>query len=236
MMKTTKLECTGAGVVWAMKKHNVSQAVLITKYPCHCTETHTRSIEYFDKRSVFNYMCHIVQYDNGYVEVHVFEESDFKCEVCAPPVQYCDELQKPLGFDDRYYFHGTMAYNHCTIEESMQRILDVNSNPSWQICCSTRPLGPCGIMVKGDVIAVSNIDLCSQLDDNGRRYYDAGHWRASSMVYSLKDIDNTKWHHNEIVVRDHYIASLWVNEDAPTEVAIAISDLAKKLNVRWMYV
>jgi hypothetical protein len=235
-MKTTKLDCTGAGVVWTMKEHNVSQAVLITKYACHCTETHTRSINYFDMRSTFSYMCHVVQYNNGYIEIHVFEESDFKCEVCAPPVQYCDELSKPVGFDHRHFFHGTMAYNHCTLEESIQRAIDVMDNPSWQICCSTRPLGPWGIMTKGNVLAVSNIDLCSQIDEHGRRYYDAGHWRAESMVYSPKDIDNTKWHHNEIVMNNHKLTSLWVSNEAPTEVAEAVLSLAKKLNLRCMFI
>ena len=236
MMTTKRYESTGEGIVRLMKQHNVSKVTLISKYLCRCIKTDTRTMEYFELRSFSCYNVTVNKYSNGYTEIHVFNHLDTKCDTCAPPVQYCDELPKPIGFDNRYYFHGTMAYRHCTLEESMQRILDVKDNSSWQICCSTRPLGPCGIMVKGDVIAVSNIDLCSEIDENGRRYYDARHWRANSMVYHLKDIDNTKWHHNEIVVRDHYVAILWVKEDAPTEVVTAIDDLAKKLNLKWMYV
>jgi hypothetical protein len=236
MLTTKRYESTGEGIVRLMKQHNVSKVTLISKYLCRCIKTTTRSIEYFDLRSFSWYDVTVNIYSNGYTEIHVFNNLKTKCDICAPAVQYCDELPKPIGFDNRYYFHGTMAYNHCTIEEAMQRILDVKDNPSWQICCSTRHLGPCGIIVKGDVIAVSNIDLCSDIDDNGRRYYDARHWRANSMVYSLKDIDNTKWHHNEIIVKDHYIAALWVSRDAPIAVITAIEDLAKKLNLRWMYV
>ena len=236
MTTTKRYEGTGANIVKFMKKHKLNKAMVVYKYLCHCTKTVERDIEFFDIRSVLYYRYNTVQYDNGYAEVHVFVDLDYKCDTCAPPVQYCDELPKPIGFDNRHYFHGVMAYNHCTIEESVQRAIDIKDNSSWQICCSTRPLGTWGVMVKGDVITVSNIDLCSSIDEHGRRYFDARHWRANSIVFSLSEIDNTKWHHNEIVVRDHKVTHLWVREDASTDVLDIVSDLAKKLNVKWMFV
>ena len=235
MMTTTRYEGTGASIAKFMRKHKLDKAIVVCKYLCRCTKTEVRDIEYFDTHSVFDYKYQTVQYDNGYAEVHVFVDYDYKCETCAPSIQYCDELPKPIGFDHRHYFHGVMAYNHCSIEESVQRVIGIKDNSSWQICCSTRPLGTWGVMVKGDVLAVSNIDLCSSIDEHGRRYYDARHWRANSMVYDVKDIDNTKWHHNEIVVRDHKITCLWVVEDAPTDVLNMVLCLAKELNVRCMF-
>ena len=228
---TGRMECVGYYVAEQCMKHNVSKIVHITKFACRCVRETTRDIEYFNIHDYDFYTLQIVGFGN-YIEARVFEFVDNKCDVCAPPVQYCDEVERPVGFDNRPLFHGTMAYNHCTIEEGLQRILNIRDNTSWQICCSSKPLGAFGVIVKGEVLVASNIDLCSDIDKCGRRYYDAGTYRAEKgIIHSIEEIDNTKWEHNEFVVHNHTIIGLWVNSVIDSDIIDKVYDLAEELGI-----
>lgn len=164
------------------------------------------------------------------------------CPSCTRKMQrvYCDEGKRPVGFDDIPLYHGIHAY--CVdsmkpnIEELMSRVDGIILHQEWQICCSTKHLGPIGVEIKGEVLCASNADLFTEVGDNGRRYYNAHRYRASHVIYDAKDLDPTVWSHDEIVTHKNTIVSVWVKKGSSDDIRSYGQVIADILGVKYIEV
>lgn len=153
---------------------------------------------------------------------------------------YCDELDRPKGFDNKRLYHGIAAFSLCGLnemEDYMDRVCGIMHHPEWQICCSSTAIGYIGVVVTGDVLCASNADLCSCVDSiNGRRYFDASTFRASCLIMDAAELDSSVWTHDEIVTRNCKVRSIWVYMDAPEEIKDFALVIARRLNLTCVFV
>ena len=70
------------------------------------------------------------------------------------------------------WYHGLQAFNKTkdkSVNGSIERVIDIMSNNKWDICVSSDPIGPIGLMYKGNVDRYYDHDTWSYLDENGNR-------------------------------------------------------------------
>ena len=70
------------------------------------------------------------------------------------------------------WYHGLQAFNKTkdkSVNGSIERVIDIMSNNKWDICVSSDPIGPIGLMYKGNVDRYYDHDTWSYLDTNGNR-------------------------------------------------------------------
>lgn len=175
-----------------------------------------------------------------YLEL-IQEIKDGICPECVEEgVIYCDTLPAPIGFEKIVKYHGIAAYNIDglgTAGDYLCRIQSIINNPEWQICCSTKPIGPIGIIVDAEVICASNSDLYTYIDhSNGRRYFNKDRYRASHLIYDAKDLDPTVWSHDEIVTKNSVPAAVWVFDRASKEIKEYGRFISKVLGIEYMEV
>lgn len=138
---------------------------------------------------------------------------------------FIDTLDKPAGFENVTLMHGLNAYYS---DGSYQFILEsfdgLMAHPEWQICCSTEAIGDIGVLIKGDVLAASYLDLNTEImksgKNKGRRYYveNSRKEKANHLVESYeelidkrKDIDHMN---DEIITMNNQIVGIWKVKDA----------------------
>ncbi len=147
---------------------------------------------------------------------------------------YCSDMPRPEGFENVTLYHGLAAYSGTFSPESAkENAINLINNPSWEVCCSTRAIGPIGLIISGTVITASNIDLCSMIDmNNGRRFFEIteNDHRAYKGIIHYADQLKKEWDHDEIVVKDNNITAIWVKDWAEDFMEVA-NELSKEYNV-----
>lgn len=162
-------------------------------------------------------------------DVEVIISVDYMCPDCMDKNSrvYCDTCVAPQGFESVTKYHGIAAYNSYTMKsvgDYFVRCQNIKDHPEWQICCSSRPIGEIGVVIDGDVLCASNMDLYTEIDpDNGRRYFDGSRYRATHLVNYANELDSTVWSHDEIVTHNNTIRYVWVYDQASQ----AIKDYGK---------
>lgn len=138
---------------------------------------------------------------------------------------FIDTLDKPTGFENATLMHGLNAYYS---DGSYQFILDsfdgLMEHPEWQICCSTEAIGDIGVIIKGDVLAASYLDLNTEImksgKNKGRRYYVENSRKEKSnrlvesyeeLINRRKDVDHMN---DEIITMNNQIVGIWKVKDA----------------------
>lgn len=176
------------------------------------------------------------------------------CDDCYTPITpeeiggeiiYCDSQPRPRGFKNMELYHGLLAFSKkdgiygTDDSQVFENFCGIYDNPKWQICCSTAALGYIGLVITGDVITASNIDLYSKVDEDGRRYYvktSHPNDRATRGIISsasyLKKIGNM---HDEIVVQNSKIIAIWVKPEANDEMLNTAKYIAEEFNIELRY-
>ena len=149
---------------------------------------------------------------------------------------YCDEMPQPEGFEHVVKYHGLAAYSGShTPKHAIENAKELIANPSWEVCCSTRPIGPIGLVIDGITITASNVDLCTHVDvNNGRRYYEVdsdSNNRASRGIIHYAYQLQKKWDHDEIVTKDNKPAAIWIKDWAIEDFKDAADILCEEYNL-----
>lgn len=185
-----------------------------------------KAVEYYESYQDGKLLINVIVY-------HVNED----CEGCW--LLYVDTLPAPQGFDDVVLYHGLDAYKtvigqpKLSLEDVSNRVYNIIDNSKWQICCSTKPIGYIGIVVKGNVLCASNKDLCSGIDKKSgyRRYVDKRSERFSHVISHANQLDSSIWDHDEIITDNSKPAAIWVKSDVDNRVIAFAMSLAKELNI-----
>lgn len=116
--------------------------------------------------------------------------------------------------EGRILLHGTKAFNGVDSYDELiplQRVLDIHNHSEWEICASTKAIGPVGIIIYNwTPLAYYNRDACSKLVD--------GHREVSKLRMKYKCSEDTffnepcEFSHNEAIIKDVYIHSVWISE------------------------
>ena len=170
---------------------------------------------YIDKKHVVDYIC-------KECEKHKEEEEE-KLErsfIDTEAEKIINSFSADNLFNMYVYAHGVYAYNHTggidIIPKRLNSIL--TKGDSMTICCSwkSQPIGPVGIYTKGSVTMVSNTDLNSFIDGNGKRVFysnmsllDKG---VSAIVNTPDKLDFTIHNHCEIFLENPDVVGIWIKE------------------------
>ncbi len=148
---------------------------------------------------------------------------------------YCSDMPRPEGFETVTKYHGLAAYSGTfSPDKAIDNAKDLINNPSWEICCSTRPIGPIGLVINGTVITASNVDLCSMIDrNNGKRFFEVSkddHRACKGIIHYAYQLKK-QWDHDEIVTKDNTVVAVWVKDWASDEFRKYADELCKQYNV-----
>ena len=127
---------------------------------------------------------------------------------------YCDTCEKPIGFDNVVLYRGLNAYyGKSTFDSIFNSFKELIDNPNDQVCCSTNTIGDIGVVIEGDVIMASNMDLQSRRDkENNRRYFVPDGIREEHIIYDAKDLkENGYGINDEIIVKNIRIKAIWLS-------------------------
>ena len=248
-MKTTitKGHSTGMELLDIAAEYGVTHTFKCIKYSCGCIMeedlTDVVFIAYMDSCDEFDYIIYEVPHGKTTMiclnVVYQVLDHHF-CPKCAKKLNkvYCDSMPKPVGFDSVVIYHGIAAFNTDfleTVYDYYERVVNILRNQDWEICCSTKPIGEIGIVVKGDVICASNADLFTEIDyASGRRFFDKSRHRASHLIFNAKDLDDSKWSHDEIVSKNNSATAVWVYSKASKKIKQYGQYIAKLLKLEYI--
>ena len=194
-----------------------------------------------DGMTCYIYTDDIDDNEIDYVDIKIWDD-DVCCECEHEDTGriYCDECIHPTGFEKVTKYHGIAAYNMVglhTVSDYLERLKSINTNPEWQICCSSRPIGLIGAVIDGDVLCASNMDLYTYIDqDNGRRYFDGSRYRAKHLVNDASELDSSIWSHDEIVTQHNHVRYIWVYDKADEKTKNYGKFIARLLKVAYVEV
>lgn len=148
---------------------------------------------------------------------------------------YCSDMPKPEGFENVVLYHGLAAYSGTfSPDKAIDNAIDLINNPNWEVCCSTRPIGPIGLTITGTVITASNIDLCSIIDKtNGKRFFEVSeddHRACRGIIHHASQLAK-KWDHDEIVTTDNIAVAVWIKDWASEEFRNYANKLCAMYNI-----
>ena len=145
---------------------------------------------------------------------------------------YCSEVaskRKPTGFDGVVLYHGFNAFfSGKPYEYKFNQLM---KNPQREICTSTSYLGMMGVTIEGEILVASSDDLCSDVDENGRFFYESD---MDSIVYDYADLDlhiGENDENNEIIIKNTKITGIWITSDANNNLKALAKMLAEKHNL-----
>jgi hypothetical protein len=127
---------------------------------------------------------------------------------------YCNEMPRPIGFENVTIYRGLNAYyGKSTFDSIFNAFIDLIDNPMKQVCCSTHTIGDIGVVLEGDVIMASNMDLQSKMDEEtNRRYYIPDGIREEHIIYDAKDLeDNNYGINDEIIMENVKVKAIWLS-------------------------
>ena len=226
-------------ILRAIKEETKEKIIICTIkafiYECACTEETKENEQKIKKKKLYNFYkrqqlksaksdsfadCKTRYTKDNNLEIVTYFFKKGMCNKCTNRRVYADSMP-PVDslFHNEIWSHGLAAYaGGCTKEEIESKLQKINEsiadNEPISICCAHKKqhIGEAGIYVRGNCQCVSNIDLASQLDSNGRRYYDSFSFRAEGIIYTKDKMDFTKWSHMEIILQPKEIVGIWVKE------------------------
>jgi hypothetical protein len=242
-----------------METMNITMAFAQTEYSCGHRSSAGVIDEDFEVEDYNGYYVHTLGKKECLIFLEPVDRLCFDCEDERKELEnrvYIDELEQPVGFDKVTLYHGLYAFEtdiNCDFDPEDCWFLDpdmeieepdhtkqitsnfntIKEHPEYQICTSTSAIGEIGLILKGDVLVASNIDLYSQIDfkrDN-RRYITKDTFRAEGIIYDAKDLEK-KWDHDEIIVQNTIIDSIWVKDDTDNKYKELAIKLAKENDLK----
>lgn len=169
-------------------------------------------------------------------ELNLSYPSDTQCFMCE---QY--ELNTVHAYDyaDIYeseewawsvFHHGVQAYNQASDPEvGFSRIEEIYDCYDMEICTSTEMIGPYGVSVYGDIQVASKCDLWSTIDpDDGTRIFNED---SLELIKDPQDLYDVNGDHNEIIITNTVIESIWCKDWVDDKTKARLKDLAKKMEV-----
>ena len=101
-----------------------------------------------------------------------------------------------------------------TNDELLRRCDGVCNNPEWQICCSDfeQRIGAVGFYLRGYAYYVSNVDLCSYIDNKGNRLFELGGFRDDNLIQKEDEICLDEWDHIEAIVSKVNVLGVWIKD------------------------
>ena len=127
-----------------------------------------------------------------------------------------------------------MAFNNGNPVSNLSSLL---KHTEWEICCSfdEQYIGPVGISVTGEAKVVSNMDLFSEIEDEGR-YFDTTSYRANYLINSPEEIDRSVCDHGEAIVTNIEVTKVWVKEYWYKENAHIVEELCEMTDCSLMII
>ena len=243
-MTTTIKTTTGAMIANLCREYGIDEVGVVSQYTCGCEcldcALNITVFEIMYQYSELECITTTNEYDD-IDSIAVKLSVNKYCQACTEKLTrdyvYCDELDKPEGFESVTLYHGIAAYNAEDMSSPSDytgRVYDIIRNPEWQICCSTRPIGDIGIVVKGDVLCASNVDLYTDIEpDTGRRYLLKCNYGYKFMVSHADELDSSKWSHDEVVTRHSTVRYVWVSSSASETIKKYGQFMARLLKVKY---
>lgn len=238
--------------------YNTNGCIIRTSYSCGHTREHSVSIHKLSRYLPSDGYCGCsVELRNWSKVLVVNNYHKGSCPDCYIPPHdnaqetisgeriYCDSMPRPRGFKNMELFHGLYAYcsrDHIVSESSyaFDNFLGIYDHSEWQICCSTSAIGNIGLVVTGDVITASNIDLYTRVDEEGRRYYTkTSHQddRATrGIIMSASELCTFRNTHSEMVVQNTCIKAVWVQSNASDDVILTAEHIAEEYNIELRFI
>lgn len=128
-------------------------------------------------------------------------------------------------FEGYNWNHGLLAFNN---GDPVKNLASLLNHSEWEICCSFdgQYIGPVGISVIGETKIASNMDLFSEIEDEGR-CFDTTSYRANYLINSPEEIDRSVCHHGEGIVTNIEVTKVWVKEYWYKENAHIVEELCE---------
>ena len=225
---------------------NITEAIEAYVFECGHTEYEEFDLDFAHHHTIDEFDSFEINENN---ELVLIRHTSGLCEECEwkqgmkgmgqklEQVIYCEDMPRPEGFDNVVKYHGLAAYSGTKeATGAEENAIAIQENPEWQICCSTRPIGPIGLVIEGTTITASNVDLYTRVDlENGKRYFvitDDKHDRACrGIIHSASQLEK-KWDHDEIVTQNNSIARVWIKDWAIEDFGDLANELCEIFNVK----
>lgn len=122
------------------------------------------------------------------------------------------------------FSHGVCAWRRTNIAGVEARIRGLE-NIKGEICAGLADdnLGEIGVYVTGEIDLASRVDLGSEINSDGMRYFDAEYYEKF-LVTKARDLHNDK-SHVEVWMRNPRIYAVWVKAGAVGKYAAVIENL-----------
>lgn len=152
---------------------------------------------------------------------------------------YCLDMPRPVGFENVTKYHGIVALSRDDLEQGIQHLKKVTTNPLYETCCATTPIGPIGVIFDAEVITASNLDLYTHVDNKGR-YFDLREYRDAyyGIIHyadQLGDYDTEDSYcyedNDELVTINNKITAIWIKDNVSNRYREAAKQLAIEYNV-----
>ena len=195
------------------------------------------------------------EFGNKYVDEFLYftiENETLTLEVAAPKCIdcelreykngekiYCLDMPRPEGFENVTKYHGIVALSRDDLQQGIQHLKKVTTNPLYETCCATTPIGPIGVIFDAEVITASNIDLYSHVDNKGRYYdlteYGDAYYGIIHYADQLGECDTEGRccydDNDELVTINNKVTAIWIKESAGNVYREAAKQLAIEYNV-----
>ena len=127
------------------------------------------------------------------------------------------------AFDSLVWSHGLQAYNSGSAEKNVQKMMN---NNSMEVCCAheSQYIGPIGVFLKGEAQCVSNTDLCSKINEEGKRVFK----NDEHVIDDINKIDLNIHSHMEAIIANFEIVGVWIKEN---ELIYGERDISKILEI-----
>lgn len=226
-----------------------------TIYNCGCSDFDTFFVSEIDEclfeHSEYSYSNYEV-FDDELVLIHWFvehvDEMCFNCEMDAEDWRDVSDL----NFDGTKFANMDWCHGLCTgfsgyVEEDevFSRADYVTNaakcNKDTHICTthSSQMIGPIGLVLTGEVVMASNIDLWSRTNANTHKEIDIN---KDAYIYGRiddpEDFDFSMHSHTEILVRPTKIKAVWIRETSTFAMKLEkkIKAYARALDVPVYYI
>lgn len=189
----------------------------------------------FRMKSVDDFEYFEITEDNEMILYYAKKQLCTKCYKESCEKIHCKDMPRPVGFENVTKYHGIVALSRTNLNDGIRHLEKVVNNPTYETCCATEPIGALGVILDGEVITASNIDLYSHVDENGRYFEVEENGDAyNGIIHYAEDLvietdDNTM--NNELVTINNKIVKIWVSKYADNREKQAAKYLAKKYDV-----
>lgn len=149
----------------------------------------------------------------------IVEDVDWLCMDCIRKVYHPGQSIQGMTFS-----HGVCAWRRTDADGVEARIRNLETIKG-EICAglTNDDLGEIGVYLTGDIDLASKVDLGSEINLDGMRYFDAVHYEKF-LVTEARDLHNDR-SHVEVWMRNPRIYAVWVKAGALKKYAAVIENL-----------